>query len=168
MDDEKYLKLAIDVAREAFEKGNYPVGAVLVVDNKVIGTAGNETNEKKSFVNHAENSLIIKFGSELAEVRGDNSKKAVLYSTLEPCVQCLGAAVTNHIDKICYIEKDPNSGACDLQHDNIGLWYKEFWQEIKQINFSEEPKKLMIKFFRKELESGNAQWAERMLELLKK
>ncbi len=165
--DREYLKLAIDVAEEAFEKGNYPVGAVLVIDNEIIGVAGNEINKRKSFVNHAENNLIMEFGYDLAEVREKDNKKVVLYSTLEPCIQCLGAAVTNHIDKICYIEKDPNGGACDLNHDNIGLWYKEFWPEIKQINFSKKPKKLMIKFFEKEIKYGNIEWAKRMLKFIK-
>jgi tRNA(adenine34) deaminase len=164
--DEKYLKLTIEVAREAFEKGNYPVGAVLVIGDKIVGVAGNKINEKKSFVNHAENSLIIKFGAELAKIKDQKDKEVVLYSTLEPCIQCLGAAVTNHVDKICYIEKDPNGGACNLKHDNIGLWYKEFWPEISQINFSDEPKKMMIEFFKRELNQGNAKWADRMLKLL--
>jgi len=79
--DREYLKLAIDVAEEAFEKGNYPVGAVLVIDNEIIGVAGNEINKRKSFVNHAENNLIMEFGYDLAEVREKDNKKVVLYST---------------------------------------------------------------------------------------
>ena len=164
--DKKYLNLAIEVAKEAFKKGNYPVGAVLVIDNEIIGISGNEINKKKSFVNHAENNLIMRFGNDLAKIRGREDKVATLYSTLEPCIQCLGSAVTNHVDRICYIEKDPNGGACDLNHDNIGLWYKEFWPEIEQINFSSKPKELMVKFFKKEIKDGNKEWPEKMLKLL--
>ena len=165
--DKQCLASAISIARETFKLGNYPVGAVLAINNKTLGVAGNEINKHKSFVNHAENSLIIKFGKELAEVREDDNKIVTLYTTLEPCIQCLGASVTNHIDRILFIEHDPNGGACDLKHDNIGLWYTEFWPEIIHCKISDEPKQLMIKFFKEEIIKGNTEWPKRMLELLK-
>lgn len=164
--DKQCLESAISIARKTYKLGNYPVGAVLAINDKTLGVAGNEINKQKSFVNHAENSLIIKYGKELAEVRKDDSKIVSLYSTLEPCIQCLGASVTNHIDRILFIEPDPNGGACDLKHDNIGLWYREFWPEIKHCAISDEPKQLMIKFFKEEIAKGNTEWPTRMLKLL--
>ena len=162
--------LAIEAAKEAYDKGNYPVGAVLAIDNEIIGAGGNEFNlnksEKRSFVNHAENLLIIKYGDLLSDAFKQN-KTISLYSTLEPCMQCLGASVTNHINRILFIQCDPNGGACDLKHDNIGLYYKEFWPEIIHCPFTDEPKQLMIKYFQEEIEKGNTEWPEKMLELLK-
>ena len=122
--DKQCLKSAISIARETLKLGNYPVGAVLAINDKTLGVAGNEINKQKSFVNHAENSLIIKYGKELAEVRKDDTKIVTQYSTLEPCIQCLGASVTNHIDRILFIEPDPNGGACNLKHDNY--WHIVF------------------------------------------
>lgn len=58
--DKQCFEKAISIARNTFKNGNYPVGAVLAVDNKIIGSAGNEINKQKSFVSHAENTLIIK------------------------------------------------------------------------------------------------------------
>ena len=72
--DKQCLESAISIARETFKLGNFPVGAVLAINNKILGVAGNEINTQKSFVNHAENSLIIKYGKELAEVRKDDKK----------------------------------------------------------------------------------------------
>lgn len=164
--DKKCFERAISMAREAYTKATFPVGAVLVIDNEIVDAAGNEIYTKKSFVNHAENNLIIKNGQLLAQAYGQR-KTISLYSTLEPCVQCLGAAVTNHINKILYIEKDPNGGACDMKHDNIGLWYREVWPEIIHIPFSDEPKQLMIKFFQDEIKRGNTEWPEKMLKLFK-
>lgn len=163
--DKQCFERAISIARETFADGNYPVGAVLAIDDKIVDTAGNEMNKQKSFVSHAENSLIIKNGRLLAEAYEQN-KTISLYSTLEPCIQCLGASVTNHIKRILFIEKDPNGGACNLKHDDIGLWYKEVWPEIIYAPFYEEPKKLMIKFFHNEIKRGNTEWPERMLKLL--
>ncbi|MFC1780359.1 nucleoside deaminase [Patescibacteria group bacterium] len=164
--DKQCLKTAISIAEVTFKQGNYPVGAVLAINDKVIGKAGNEINKQKSFVNHAENSLIINFGQKLANVRKDSKKIVSLYSTLEPCIQCLGASVTNHIDRILYIQKDPNGGACDLKHDNIGLAYKEFWPDIIHCPISDKPKQLMIEFFHSEIKRGHIKWPKRMLKLL--
>ncbi len=164
--DKQCLESAISIARETYKLGNYPVGSVLAINKNILGTAGNEINKQKSFVNHAENSLIIRFGKELAKARQDEDEVVSLYSTLEPCIQCLGASVTNHIDRILFIEHDPNGGACDLKHDNIGLWYQEFWPEIIHYAISEEPKKMMIKFFKEEITKGNIDWPTKMLKLL--
>lgn len=167
--DKKCFKAAVNMAREIYKTGDYPVGAVLAIDKKIIAAGGNRFNLNKrgqrSFVNHAENILIIKNGRLLSDAY-KQGKTISLYSTLEPCIQCLGASVTNHINRILFIERDPNGGACNLSHDNIGLWYKEVWPEIKHCNFSNEPKRLMIKFFQEEIKRGNTEWPEKMLRLL--
>ncbi len=168
--DKQCLEKAINLAEGAYESGNYPVGAVLAIDNEIIAIGGNKCNrnesERKSYIDHAEILLIIKHGNLLSEAY-KHSKIISLYSTLEPCIQCLGAAVTNHVNHILFIESDPNGGACNLRHDNIGIWYKEVWPEITQCPISEEPKKLMIKFFHNEIKRGNTEWPEKMLRLLK-
>jgi tRNA(adenine34) deaminase len=166
--DKKCLQKAISIAKETFKMGNYPVGAVLAVGDKIIGYAGNEINKQKSFVDHAENLLIIKYGKKLAEVR-DSRTEVSLYTTLEPCIQCLGAAVTNHVDRIIFIEKDPNGGACNLKHDNIGLWYKEFWPLILQHKETDDVRNVMVAFFKDIVanNSGNIKWAKRMLSMFK-
>lgn len=165
--NDKYLRLAIDVAKQASNEGNYPVGAVLTINQQIIDQAGNEINQGKSFFNHAENLLIMRNGSKLYEA-WKNSKEISLYSTLEPCIQCLGASIINHINKIYYIQKDPNGGACDLKHDNIGLWYKNSWPEIVYSPISKEPLDMMIAFFNNEIKKGNTKWPTKMLQLLGK
>jgi len=163
--DKECLEMAIEVAKKTYQSGNYPVGAVLAIDGKIIDKAGNETNKHKSSVNHAENNLIIKNG-KLLRSACEKGKIISLYSTLEPCVQCLGASVTNRVNRIVFIERDPNGGASDLKHDNVGLFYKEFWPEIVHYSYSDKPKKMMIKFFHEEIERGNIEWPKRMLKLL--
>jgi tRNA(Arg) A34 adenosine deaminase TadA len=165
-EDKRYLGLCIEQAEETYRKyDNYPVGAVLVIDNELIEASGNRIKGQKSFVHHAENQLIINNATKLYEAFEDN-KEIVLYTTLEPCIQCLGASVTNHINKIVYIQKDPNGGACDLKHDNIGLFYKDKWPEIIHAEVSDKPLKLMLEFFHAEIEKGNTKWPSKMLSLL--
>ena len=98
--DKQCFSAAIEAARKTYETGNYPVGAVLAIDEEIVGIGGNEFNlekpEKRSFVNHAENLLIIKYGHLLSDAYKQNEIISP-YSTLEPCMQCLGASVTNHI-----------------------------------------------------------------------
>ncbi len=163
--DKRCLEMAISIAKKTYMHGNYPVGAVLAIDNKIVDDANNEINKQRSFVNHAENTLIIRNGKLLSDAYKQN-KVISLYSTLEPCIQCLGASVTNHINRILFIERDPNGGACDLKHDNIGLWYKKTWPKIIHYPFSKEPKQLMIKFFHEEIKRGNIAWPKKMLRLL--
>jgi tRNA(adenine34) deaminase len=158
------LKKAIDASKNAYKSGNYPVGAVLTVDDKIIGIAGNKIFEKNSFTNHAELSLIIRNGSKLFEAYKEN-KIIKLFSTLEPCIQCLGASVTNHVNKIVYITKDPNGGACNLKYDNIGDFYKNHWPEIIYAPISDQPLNLMRRYFQKEITKGNTEWPRKMLRL---
>ncbi|MCX6752154.1 MAG: nucleoside deaminase [Candidatus Nomurabacteria bacterium] len=164
--DKECFEKAISIAREIHANGGCPVGAVLAIDEKILAIGGNERHklEKKSYINHAENLLIIKNGNVLHDANKQN-KKISLYSTLEPCLQCLGTAVINHIDRILFIESDPNGGACNLKHDNIGVWYKEVWPEIIHCPFTDEPKKLMIKFFHEEIERGHIDLPNKMLKL---
>ncbi len=166
--DKKYLEMCIQVAEETFKKhDNYPVGAVLVVDGELVETSGNKIKDEKSFIHHAENQLLINNAAKLYEAF-ENNKPVELYSTLEPCIQCLGASVTNHVDRIIYIQKDPNGGACNLKHDNIGQFYKDKWPEIIHAPISNKPLKLMKEFFHSEIEKGNKKWPTKMLSLLEK
>jgi tRNA(Arg) A34 adenosine deaminase TadA len=165
--DKKFLDLCIEKAGETFKKDNYPVGAALVIDGKLVDVIGNQIKGRKSFVYHAENQLIIENAVKLYEAF-ESGKSIVLYSTLEPCIQCLGAAVTNQVNRIVYIQKDPNGGACDLRHDNIGLFYKDKWPDIVWAPISNKPLDLMLEFFHLEIDKGNIKWPSKMLSLLEK
>lgn len=164
--DSKYFEMAVNMARSAYELGNYPVGAVLTIDNKLAGKGENKINEKKSYLNHAEMSLFIDYAHLISKAKHKNVKvKVRLYSTLEPCIQCFGASVTNQVDEIYYIVPDPNGGATKMSNNELGLAYKTNWPKVFQIDYSEEPLKMMLNFFRKEISKGNNKWPEKMLNL---
>lgn len=165
--DKECLKKSIKMAKVAFKSGtNYPVGAVLAIDEKIVDASGSTMFQRKSRIYHAENTLIIQNGKKLFKANG-TGKSSTLYTTLEPCIQCLGSCVTNNVSRIIYIQKDPNGGACDMRHDKIGLHYKKCWPEIIHAPISAAPKKMMMAYFKSEIKKGNVEWPTKMLRLLR-
>ena len=106
---EYYMQIALEEAKKAYEQGEVPVGAVLVVDGVVVAKNHNRREKEQQALNHAE-LLVIK---EACEKQGfwrlDNS---TLYSTVEPCVMCSGCAVQARIENIVYGAKDLKYGCC--------------------------------------------------------
>ncbi len=165
-DDKKFLNLAIEEAEKSFNLSNYPVGAVLVFDNEVTGTSGNFGETSKNYVNHAETMLLIKNGEALLQASKDG-KTITLYTTLEPCLMCLGVAVMNKVNRIVYAQKDPHAGACGIDRKTLGLRYQEVWPEIEQKPYSQKPKELIIKFLKKQIRDGvRVEWSKNFLRLL--
>ena len=104
----KYIEYALEQAKKAAAKGEVPIGAVIVKDNKIIASAHNLCEEKKDPTAHAE-ILAIK---KAAEVLGDfRLTGAELYVTLEPCPMCAGAAINARIGEIIFGAFDPVKGA---------------------------------------------------------
>ena len=163
--DEKCLNLAISEAQKSFDLGCYPVGAVLYIDDSKIYSIGNMAKKQNSLFFHAENSLIMKYGEEMYEQfkKGGSIK---IYSTLEPCLMCLGAAVMNKVTDIFFIQPDPHAGACGIGIDGLGIRYKEIFPNIRQISYSNVPYELLIEFFNNEVAAGS-KWGESMLELFR-
>jgi len=164
--DKNCLLKAIDVSKETHKDGNFPIGAVLAFDNEIIDIAGNERNKQKSWVTHAENLLIIKNDKLIVEASKQN-KVIKIYSTLEPCIQCLGAAVVNRVDQIFFIEKDPIGGACNLKPNTIGFWYKERWPEINYCPILKSQEGYFIKHLHDEVEKGILKVSPKMMRFIK-
>ena len=115
MDYEYFMKKALDQARKALDDGEFPVGCILVHQNRILatgarkGTVGNFPNE----IDHAE---IIAL-KRLADMKINiNKKKIVLFTTMEPCLMCLGALILSGISEIVYAYEDVMGGGinCDL------------------------------------------------------
>ena len=105
--DEYFMKEALKEASFAFEKGEIPVGAVLVSNNKIIAKAHNETERLKDVTAHAE-VLVITAGSNYLGAK--YLKECTLYVTLEPCVMCAGALAWSQIGRIVIGASDEKRG----------------------------------------------------------
>lgn len=143
------MKLALKEAEKSLSKGDFPVGAVLVIDGKLRDKKRNTLHNDKDWTSHAE-SLIIKENSKIIRKKiKNNNSKIELYTTLEPCLMCLGTVVLNRISKIIYACQDPHGGATHLNPKNLTDWYERKWPEIRGELFREESYELLIEFMKK-------------------
>ena len=106
-DDDYFMKKALQEAEVAFEKGEIPVGAVIVVDNRVIARAHNLTELLNDVTAHAEMQAITAAANFLG---GKYLNKCTLYVTLEPCQMCAGALYWSQISTVVYGAKDEKRG----------------------------------------------------------
>jgi tRNA(adenine34) deaminase len=106
-DDEYFMTKALQEAEAAFDKGEIPVGAVIVVDNRIIARAHNLTELLNDVTAHAEMQAITAAANFLG---GKYLTKCTLYVTLEPCQMCAGALYWSQIATIDYGAKDEHRG----------------------------------------------------------
>lgn len=105
--DEYFMKKALQEAELAFEKGEIPVGALIVVDNKIIARTHNLTELLNDVTAHAEMQAITSAANFLG---GKYLSGCTLYVTLEPCQMCAGALYWSQISKIVFGASDENRG----------------------------------------------------------
>lgn len=106
-DDTYFMKKALQEAEAAFEKGEIPVGAIIVVENRVIARTHNLTELLNDVTAHAEMQAITSAANFLG---GKYLNKCTLYVTLEPCQMCAGALYWSQISKIVYGASDAKRG----------------------------------------------------------
>ena len=106
-DDDYFMRKALQEAEVAFDKGEVPVGAVIVVDNRIIARAHNLTELLTDVTAHAEMQAITAASNFLG---GKYLHKCSLYVTLEPCQMCAGALFWSQISTIVYGAKDAQRG----------------------------------------------------------
>jgi tRNA(adenine34) deaminase len=111
--DEYFMKKALLEAEQAFEKGEVPVGAVIVVDNKIIARAHNLTELLNDVTAHAEMQAITSASNFLG---GKYLHNCTLYVTLEPCQMCGGALFWSQISNVVYGASDPERGCISLNN----------------------------------------------------
>jgi tRNA(adenine34) deaminase len=102
-----YMKKALQEAEAAFEKGEVPVGAIIVVNDRIIARSHNLTEQLNDVTAHAEMQAITAAANFLG---GKYLQNCTLYVTLEPCQMCAGALYWSQISKIVYAAKDPERG----------------------------------------------------------
>ncbi|WP_417368715.1 nucleoside deaminase [Gelidibacter japonicus] len=110
-DDVYFMKKALQEAEYAFEKGEIPVGALIVIDNRIIARAHNLTELLTDVTAHAEMQAITAASNFLG---GKYLINCTLYVTLEPCQMCAGALYWSQISRIVYGAKDNERGCTIL------------------------------------------------------
>ena len=109
-DREHYMRLALELAREAADAGEVPVGCVVVdAEGNVIGTGRNRREETHSASAHAE---IEAIGMACKALGTWRLTDCTLYVTLEPCPMCAGAIINSRIPAVVFGAKEENFGSC--------------------------------------------------------
>lgn len=111
--DEHFMKLALQEAEQAFERGEIPVGAIVVAQGKVIARGHNLTEQLVDVTAHAEMQAITAASNFIG---GKYLKGCTLYVTLEPCTMCAGALYWSQIDRVVFGAKDEKRGASRHKH----------------------------------------------------
>ncbi|MGB5459555.1 MAG: nucleoside deaminase [Eudoraea sp.] len=106
-DDAYFMKRALQEAETAFEKGEVPIGAIIVVQDRIIARAHNLTERLNDVTAHAEMQAITSAANFLG---GKYLHNCTLYVTLEPCQMCAGALFWSQIPKIVFGAYDPQRG----------------------------------------------------------
>ncbi|MCW3046571.1 MAG: CMP/dCMP deaminase zinc-binding protein [Solirubrobacterales bacterium] len=115
--DEHFMRLAVREAQRALEHDDVPIGAVIVREGEVIGSAHNERELRADPTAHAEVLALREASRALGSWR---VLESVLYVTLEPCAMCAGAIVLGRVPRVVYGCTDPKAGAAGSVLDVLG------------------------------------------------
>jgi tRNA(adenine34) deaminase len=103
------MRIALDLAKEADQLDEVPVGAVVVIDHQVVAQAHNQTVARHSAIAHAE---LIALHQAIQQVGDRYLPTAEVYVTLEPCAMCAGALLLARVQRVVFGARDSKAGAC--------------------------------------------------------
>ena len=144
-DDERYMRRALELAVQAGEAGEVPVGAVLVLDGRIAGQGRNRMIGAADPTAHAEMEALRAACTGMGNYRLPGAE---LFVTLEPCAMCAGAIVLARVSRVVFSTHDPRSGAAGSVFnvlDNAALNHR---CEVQSGVLEEESAELLRAFFR--------------------
>ena len=141
--DKNFMRMALNEAKNCYNWGDLPVGAVLTIDNNLEGSGGNSAKISRDWTSHAESSLLHKLSWKIKNNRKGFSR---LYTTWEPCLMCTGAAILSRIDEIVYACSDPFGGMAKINPGILGEWNEKHWPCFRQGPFKQESYNLLTKY----------------------
>lgn len=142
MTDEHFMGQALVQAQQAFDLGEIPVGAVVVVNGRIVSRGYNQTEMLNDCTAHAE---MIALTSAFNELGAKYLPDATLYVTLEPCLMCCGALYWSKIGRVVYGGGDERNGYKNVVGDSYGFHPKT---RITHGILADECVQLMKDFFK--------------------
>lgn len=145
MNDEYYMRLAMEEAKKAEKTGEVPIGAIIVKDGEVIARAHNLRETTQRAVAHAE---VLAIDQACQRIGSWRLEDMTLYVTLEPCAMCAGAIVLSRIKRVVFGASDPKGG-CVGTLMNL-LQEKRFNHQAEVVSgvLQEECSQMLSEFFR--------------------
>ncbi|WP_188691873.1 tRNA adenosine(34) deaminase TadA [Bowmanella pacifica] len=145
VNDEMWMAQAIELAKQAWQEGEIPVGAILVKDEQIIGQGWNRPISSHDPSAHAEMLAIRDAGQKIGNYR---LLGATLYVTLEPCSMCAGLLVHSRIQRLVYGASDLKTGACGSVMDLVRHPQLNHQLEVTGGVLAEPCGELLSEFFR--------------------
>ena len=144
-DDTYFMKEALKEAKKAFLLDEVPIGAVIVINDKIVARGHNLRESKQDVLAHAEINAIRKLNKKLKTWRLPGYK---IYITIEPCAMCAGAILWSRLDEIIYGAKDPKGGALGSSFNLFNVPNINHHPQIRGGVLEEECASLMKHFFK--------------------
>jgi tRNA(adenine34) deaminase len=142
---ELHMRSALEQAEEAERRGEVPVGALVVLEGVVVGQGRNRTLTDRDPSAHAE---IVALRQAAAELGNHRLLGTTLYTTLEPCLMCCGAAVHARVARLVHAAEDPKAGALEVLRGLFDAGKVNHRIELVQGPLGEESSRLLKEFFR--------------------
>lgn len=140
------MKAALDEAHKGYKKEEVPVGAVVVLDGKIIARAHNLRESLIDPTAHAEILAIKKAAKKLG---GWRLSRVSLYTTLEPCPMCAGAIVHSRVRELIYGADDPKAGACGSIMDVVSSRHLNHQVKVRSGILKKGCSDILKKFFKR-------------------
>ena len=140
-----YMGIALEEAQKAFDRGEVPVGAVVVRGDNIIGRGHNLVETAKDPTAHAE---ILAIRQAADTLGGWRLNGCDLYVTVEPCAMCAGAVILSRISRLFIGTPDPKAGACFSVNDLVTDSRLNHQVELSAGILEKECRQLMRQFFR--------------------
>ena len=151
VEDTKWMKKALQLAKLGAERGEVPVGAILVHDQQIIGQGFNEPIGRHDATAHAEIIALRDACTRLKNYR--LPLQTTLYVTLEPCTMCVGALIHARVDRLVYAAMEPRAGMVGSQ---MNLSMQPFYNHNIQVHKGlchEHSSQMLKSFFRERRKS---------------
>lgn len=144
--DRQWMARALELAARAEAEGEVPVGALVVLDGKVIGEGWNRSISQHDASAHAEIMALRDAGKRKANYRLPAS---TLYVTLEPCAMCVGAMIHARVERLVFAASDPKTGALGGAFSLPDLHAHNHVLQVQGGVLSEQAAEMLRSFFRK-------------------
>ncbi|MBT3504185.1 MAG: tRNA adenosine(34) deaminase TadA [Piscirickettsiaceae bacterium] len=144
-EDQKWMHHALALAEKAQQQDEVPVGAVIVLNNTIIGEGWNQPISSNDATAHAEIQAI-----RAACLKSNNYRlpNTTLYVTLEPCLMCAGAIIHSRIARLVFAAKEPKTGAAGSGFDVLNNHRLNHHVECEHGVLAEQSSQLLRQFFK--------------------
>ena len=165
LDKNKFMAAAIDLAAAALQKGELPIAAVVALDDEIVARAHTSEVADGRFLVHAELQALVEFDKLNLSV--DKRRSSALFSTLEPCLMCLGACQAGFVGGVYYALESWIDGAGEVatrlqpeRHDYPG----RFWPAVAGGILREESRALFADYVFKHSSGAMWRWAKALID----